>query len=167
MCLQAVRAFFTYGFVPWVVRRLDGDDGGDEIPEVLSNGTFHWCTEVNSHDERFSKQQRNAGLVAYRVQITASLPVSDSDVEIFVHTQPALDVSVNSMLYATVPSPLSHVLIDYKNLRQAQIRRSHADAWNTTAKLICAFKPTVRVQVWGCFCFYLIIFPFYFYLADP
>jgi hypothetical protein len=51
------------------------------------------------------------------------------------------------MLYATVPSPLSHVLIDYKNLRQAQIRRAHADAWNTTAKLICSFKPTVRVQV--------------------
>jgi hypothetical protein len=50
------------------------------------------------------------------------------------------------MLYATVPSPMSHVLIDYKNMRQAQIRRSHADAWNTTAKLICKFKPTVRVQ---------------------
>jgi len=67
-------------------------------------------------------------------------------VRIFVHTQPSLDVSANSMLYASVPSPLSHVLVDYKNLRQAQIRRSHADAWNTTAKLVCTFKPAVRVQ---------------------
>ena len=142
-CRQAVRAFFTYGFVPWVVRRLDD---GDDIPEVLCNGTFHWYTEIPSRDARAVRQQINPGLVAYRVQITAALEVKDDDVKIFVHTPPALDVSVNSMLYATVPSPLSHVLTDYKNLRQAQIRRSHADAWNTTAKLICSFKPTIRVQ---------------------
>ena len=138
-----MRAFFTYGFVPWVIRRLDE---GDEVPEVLSNGTFHWYTEIPSRDSRAVRQQKNAGQVAYRVQITSPLEVKDKDVEIFAHAAPALDVSVNSMLYATVPSPLSHILIDYKNLRQAQIRRSHADAWNTTAKLICSFKPTVRVQ---------------------
>jgi hypothetical protein len=157
-CVQAVRAFFTYGFVPWVVRRLDKDEGGDEIPEVLCNGTFHWFTEVPSRNPSALRQQKNTGLVAYRVQITAPLiEVTDSDVEIFVHTAPALDVSTNSMIYATVPSPLSHILADYKNLRQAQIRRSHADSWNTTAKLICAFKPTVRVQVGDSFvvlCFY-------------
>lgn len=32
-------------------------------------------------------------------------------------------------MYATVVSPIAHLLVDYKNLRQAQIRRSHADAW--------------------------------------
>ncbi len=145
--MQAVRAFFTYGFVPWVVRRLDEDEGGNEIPEVLCNGTFHWYTEVPSRDPTALRQQKNTGLVAYRVQITAPLEVKDNDVDIFVHTAPALDVSSNSMIYATVPSPLSHILADYKNLRQAQIRRSHADSWNTTAKLICAFKSTTRVQV--------------------
>ncbi len=31
-------------------------------------------------------------------------------------------------------------------MRQAQIRRSHADTWNTTAKLVCSFTPSVRVQ---------------------
>ena len=133
--------------MPWVVRRLEDEDGGDEVPEVLCNGTFHWYTEIPSRDSRAVRQQKNAGQVAYRVQITSPLEVKDKDVEIFVHSAPALDVSVNSMLYATVPSPLSHILIDYKNLRQAQIRRSHADAWNTTAKLICSFKPTIRVQV--------------------
>lgn len=139
-----MRAFFTYGFVPWVVRRLDE---GDEVPEVLCNGTFHWYTEIPSRDPQSVRQQKNAGHVAYRVQITSPLEYKDKDVAIFVHAAPALDVSVNSMLYATVPSPLSHVLTDYKNLRQAQIRRSHADAWNTTAKLICSFRPTIRVQV--------------------
>lgn len=145
-CRQAVRAMFTYGFVPWTVRRLES---GDRIPEILCNGTFHWFTEVPPRDAGAVHQQRLRGNVSYRVQITAPLDVKDGEVEIYPHTPPSLDVSVNSMLYATVPSPLAHVLIDYKNLRQAQIRRSHADAWNTTAKLICSFKPTVRVQV-GC-----------------
>ena len=142
-CRQAVRAIFTYGFVPWRVQRLSS---GDLVPEVLCNGTFHWYTEIPSRDGRAVKQQRDPGLVAYRVQITTPVEIKDADVRIFVNSQPALDVSINSMLYASVPSPLSHVLIDYKNLRQAQIRRSHADAWNTTAKLICTFRPTVRVQ---------------------
>ncbi len=142
-CKQALRAFFTYGFVPWVVRELDD---GEEIPEVLPNGTFHWYTEIPSKSAQAVVQQDNPGLVTYRVKVTAPLDVKDEDVNVFVFVPPALDVSVYSMLYATVPSPMSHILIDYKNMRQAQIRRSHADAWNTTAKLICKFKPTVRVQ---------------------
>ena len=142
-CKQALRAFFTYGFVPWVVRETSD---GEEVPEVLPNGTFHWYTEVPSKSAQAVVQQENPGLVTYRVKVTAPLEVKDEDVNVFVFLPPALDVSIYSMLYATVPSPLSHILIDYKNLRQAQIRRSHADAWNTTAKLICKFKPTVRVQ---------------------
>lgn len=142
-CKQALRAFFTYGFVPWVVRELDD---GEEVPEVMPNGTFHWYTEIPSKSAQAIVQTENPGMVTYRVKITAPLDVKDEDVNVFVFVPPALDVSVYSMLYATVPSPLSHILIDYKNMRQAQIRRSHADAWNTTAKLICKFKPTVRVQ---------------------
>jgi len=70
----------------------------------------------------------------------------EEDAQIYVYAQPALDVSTGSMLHATVPSPLAHVLTDYKNLRQAQIRRSHADAWNTTAKIISQFDPKLRVE---------------------
>ena len=142
-CKQALRAFFTYGFVPWVVRELDD---GEEVPEVLPTGTFHWYTEVPSKSSQAVVQQENPGIVTYRVKVTAPLDFKDEDVNVFVFVPPALDVSIYSMLYASVPSPLSHVLVDYKNMRQAQIRRSHADAWNTTAKLICKFKPTVRVQ---------------------
>ena len=142
-CRQAIRASLVYGFVPWVVRRLDD---GNEVPEVLPNGTFHWYTEIPSKSAQAVVQQENPGLVTYRVKVTSPLDVKDEDVNVHVFVQPSLDVSVYSMLYATVPSPMSHILIDYKNMRQAQIRRSHADAWNTTAKLICKFKPTVRVQ---------------------
>ena len=62
---------------------------------------------------------------------------------VYIHTPPALNISVNSVMNATVVSPISHVLTDYRNLRNAQIRRSYADAWNTTAQLISTFKPSV------------------------
>ena len=145
-CRQAIQACFTYGFVPWYVGRTSK---GDKIPIVLPTGTFHWTTETTPSDNAGTrKHSRDHSLVRYNIQITAATTaVRNEDVNIFTFSSPALDVSVNSMLYATVSSPLSHVLTDYKNLRQAQIRRSHADAWNTTAKLICSFKPNVRIQV--------------------
>jgi hypothetical protein len=65
-------------------------------------------------------------------------------VSIYITSPPALDVSTNSSLYATVPSPLAYILTDYKNLREAQKRRSHADAWNTTARIVSTFKPNLR-----------------------
>jgi hypothetical protein len=84
-------------------------------------------------------------LVVYRITPSAG-GVREEDVSIYISTPPALDISVNSNLYSTVPSPLAYLLTDYKNLREAQRRRSHADAWNTTARLISTFKPTIRVD---------------------
>jgi hypothetical protein len=146
-CRQALRAMIAYGFVPWHVRRIEG---GDEVPEVIPMGTFTWTTEVPSVGSGAPRQERDAGLVTYRVRLSTQMGLKDEDVQVFTIYPPSLDVSVNSILYATVPSPMAHVLTDYKNLRQAQLRRSHADAWNTTAKLICSFKPNVRVQASPC-----------------
>lgn len=142
-CRDAIRALVTYGFVPWVQHRLST---GDVVPMVLPHGTFLWFTEVKDGVEASVKQCAEPGPVGYRVKVCAAMKIEDKDVRISGATCPSLDVSVNSILYATVPSPLSHVLTDYKNLRQAQIRRAHADSWNTTSKLICSFNPTVRVQ---------------------
>ena len=64
---------------------------------------------------------------------------SQAQVEVYEYTQPTNNVTYNSMLYATTPSPMAHVIVDYRILRQAQIRQAHADAWNTEAKLICSF----------------------------
>jgi hypothetical protein len=82
-------------------------------------------------------------MVVYRVKPTTG-SIKEEDINIYIYQQPTLDVSTGSLLHATVPSPLSHVLTDYKNLRQAQIRRSHADAWNCQAKVISEFKPQLR-----------------------
>lgn len=79
----------------------------------------------------------------------------DEEVYIYDFIPAKFDICTNSMLYATVVSPLAHLIVDYKNLRQAQIRRSHADAWNTQSHLITTFKPGLceMCVVWSsCFC---------------
>ena len=162
-CKAAIRAMYTYGFVPWRTRRLGR---GDEIPEVLAAGTFGWHTEVGPEEQqrnpsRYYRPRKRASepspqqlseagdddsrLVVYRVTPTAG-GIREEDVHVYITHPPALDVSVNSNLYATVPSPLSYLLTDYKNLREAQQRRSHADAWNTTARLVSTFRPNLRVE---------------------
>lgn len=67
--------------------------------------------------------------------------IEPEDVFIFEVFPPNMNVSINSSLSATVHSPLSHILVDYKNLRDALIRRAHADAWNTTARVFTACQP--------------------------
>ena len=157
-CKTAIVAMYTYGFVPWRLRRIGR---GDHVPEVLPPGTFTWYTEVGPEEQRGGgsapaqrgKRQRAFGvddddetrLVVYRIKPSTG-GVREEDVSIFITTPPSLDVSCNSSLYATVPSPLASLLTEYKNLREAQKRRSHADAWNTTARLVSTFKPSLRVE---------------------
>jgi hypothetical protein len=176
-CRSAIRAMFTYGFVPWRTRRLAK---GDDIPEVLPPGTFSWHTEVGSDEQgrapgmyrpHAPKRKRrpeqgqlatadddDSRLVVYRITPSAG-GVREEDVAVFITTPPALDVTTNSSLYATVPSPLAYILSDYKNMREAQKRRSHADAWNTTARIVSTFKPNLR-QV--CFPSFVLVFLFLF-----
>lgn len=81
-----------------------------------------------------------------QVRMTSGTGIRDDEIHVYPVYPSTLDICGQSALYATVPSPLAHIIVDYKNLRQAQIRRAHADAWNTTAKLICSFKPSTKVQ---------------------
>jgi hypothetical protein len=147
---ESLRAMVIFGFVPWRLRRLDS---GDKVPEVMPLGTFDWHTELGPtqeqrHQQHYHQRKRKAltgtdddtRLVIYRVVPTVG-DVKEEDVQVYIHTPPALNISANSVMNATVSSPISHVLTDYKNLRNAQIRRSYADAWNTTAQLISTFKP--------------------------
>lgn len=78
--------------------------------------------------------------VQYVVELTHS-SVHPSDVFIFEYEQAHLNIMENSVLHATVPSPLSHLLGDYRALRDAQMRRRHADAWNTTARIFTSCVP--------------------------
>ena len=150
---DALRAMVIFGFVPWRLRRVKS---GDQVPEVMPSGTFEWHTELGPTQENrrtYDRRKRapvrgiddDSRLVTYRVTPTIG-DVKEEDIHVYIHTNPSYNVSNNSILSATVPSPLAHVLTDYKNLRNAQIRRSYADAWNTTAHMITTFRPAVKVQ---------------------
>ena len=151
---SATRAMVIFGFVPWRLRRVQS---GDQVPEVLPCGTFDWHTEMGpsqSRDSRYTgynpKKRKVARgldddtrLVVYRVTPTAG-DIKEEDVNVYIYVDPGHNVQINSIMSATVPSPLAHILTDYKNLRNAQIRRSYADAWNTTAHIISTFRPNVQ-----------------------
>lgn len=57
----------------------------------------------------------------------------EDDVEIYEYLPPTNSITRFSLLYGTVPSPLSHILIDYRNIRTTLIRQAYADAYNTQA----------------------------------
>ena len=150
---DALRAMVIFGFVPWRVRKIRS---GDVVPEVMPSGTFEWHTELGPTQENrrmYDRRKRmpvrgiddDSRLVVYRVTPTAG-DVKEENIHVYIHTNPAYNVSSNSIMSATVASPLAHILTDYKNLRNAQIRRSYADAWNTTAHMITTFRPATKVQ---------------------
>lgn len=143
-CRAALRAMVVCGFVPWKLRKIET---GDMVPEVLPFGSFSWFTEPRSKDKKPLANYHGFDTlsVLYRVSPTGGM-FKEEDIHVYIHTPPPLDVMNNSILYATVQSPLAHLLTDYKALRQGQIRRSHADAWNTSAKIITEFNPKLRVE---------------------
>lgn len=47
----------------------------------------------------------------------------------------------NSILHATVQTPLSHLIEEYRILRETIRRYHYADAWNTTARVIVSSEP--------------------------
>lgn len=76
----------------------------------------------------------------YKIEFTENCGILENEVEIYEYMQPSNSITRMSVLYGTVPSPLAHLLIDYRNMRQAQIRQSYADAYNTHAKFICSYN---------------------------
>ena len=53
-CKTAIVAMYTYGFVPWRLRRIGR---GDHVPEVLPPGTFTWYTEVGPEEQRGGRER--------------------------------------------------------------------------------------------------------------
>lgn len=68
------------------------------------------------------RQDHESKYVQYKIKIKDG-GLTDEEVYIYDYVQAKYDICGNSMMYATVVSPIAHLLVDYKNLRQAQIRR--------------------------------------------
>ena len=125
---NAIRAMHMYGFVPWRIMRLES---GDKVPEVLPPGTFRWTVEVPKTSD---------SMLSYAVKLN---PGAKAEEHVFVTqwSSPNFLVSENSVMYATVSSPMSYVIESYKNMQAALKRQAHADAWNCTARVIVSHEP--------------------------
>lgn len=67
----------------------------------------------------------------YTIHFTENFNIMEDEVEIYEYIQPNRDVTYHSPMYRTVPSPLAHIINDYRNLRRAIIQREYADTWNS------------------------------------
>jgi hypothetical protein len=123
---NAMRQAQGLGFVVWCVRKLAS---GDLIPEVLPLGSFSWVVEPDQSGQRSLR---------YKIQL-----ISIKEVQFVVTewVQPNLNVNEGSILHATVQTPLSHLIEEYRILRETMKRYHHADAWNTTARIAVSSEP--------------------------
>jgi hypothetical protein len=134
-CKAAIKAMFAYGFVPWHFRKIMS---GDLVPEVLPAGTFTWSIiqgNTASHDCDYGDDASKSLLYDVKLSSNANA-LARSDVYIYEVTQPTWNISQGSNVHACYPSPISHIILDYKNLRTAMNNRAHADTWNTQAHII-------------------------------
>lgn len=134
-CREAIRAMFVYGFVPWHFRRIKS---GDLVPEVLSAGTFTWnIIQSGAAGKECDYGDDASKTLLYDVKLTsAGTDITRADIFIFEVTQPTWNVAQGSQIHSCYPSPLSHIISDYKNLRTAMNNRANADEWNTQAHII-------------------------------
>lgn len=132
----SIRAMHAYGFVPWRLKKLNS---GDYVPEVLPPMTFRWTVESPNEENCKTNPDEMDAMLVYAVKL---VPGTKSEENVFVEAwaHPS-NVSSHSMLYATVPSPMSGIIESYKNLISAQKRHAHADAWNCTARIIVTNEP--------------------------
>ena len=122
---SAIRMQHGLGFVVWTVRTLKT---GEKIPEVLPLGTFTWAVEP---------EKTNRSSLRYRIQLN----IEAVPFHVTEWAQPNLNVNEGSILHSTVQTPLSHLIEEYKILRETMKRHHHADAWNTTARIVVSNDP--------------------------
>jgi hypothetical protein len=123
---NAMRQAQGLGFVVWCVRRLPS---GDSVPEVLPLGSFTWVVEPDPTGRHSLR---------YKVHLVG---IKEVDFVLTEWIQPNLNVNENSILHATVQTPLAHLIEEYRILRETMKRYHHADAWNTTARIMVSSDP--------------------------
>jgi hypothetical protein len=121
---NAIRQAHGLGFVVWCVRKLPS---GDKVPEVLPLGTFSWTVEPDPTGEKSLR---------YKIQLSTI-----KEVKFFVTEWSQPSLNERSLFSATVSTPLSHLLEEYRILRETIKRYHSADAWNTTARIVVSSEP--------------------------
>ena len=105
----SIRAMHMYGFVPWRLKKIKS---GDNVPEVLPPGTFRWTVEVPKDSDE---------MLTYTVKLNPGQK-EEKNIRIKEWMPPNYLVNEQSIMYATVPSPMAYVIESYKHM-QAAIKR--------------------------------------------
>ena len=92
-------------------------------------GSFSWVVEPDLSGHRS---------LLYRIHL---ISINEGPFVITEWMQPNLNVNESSILHAPVQTPLSHLIEEYRILRETMKRYHHADAWNTTARIVVSSEP--------------------------
>jgi hypothetical protein len=141
---------YTWQIVPNPIQSTSREGGSSSDGKTSGNVKKRETPYDRQH--RVMRRQRNplsvndTTVLSYKMQINSNIPLMECDVEIYEYIQPQNNISMSAVLEATVPSPLSHVIVDYRILRESQQSHAFADSWNTRAKLLCTHVPQVDHQ---------------------
>jgi hypothetical protein len=156
------------GFVPWTVDTLSS---GEKVPKVLPIGAFSWTVipvdrkskkrkGVNGEPTtQVPKNDINSGniyinqpsFLQYNVECLAGIGVEMNEIMVSTVTMPTMllgSQSRSSMSHSQrfdaanmMFSPLVSITDSYMRLERAQNRKSYADDWNTTARIVTSNNP--------------------------
>lgn len=141
---DAIFAMLIYGFVPWRCQTVNSQT---TVPIVLPPGTFTWDVIVNDMKKETTSRYNASSAVLpliYNVkpinQRTSKSPdIPTTHIHVVFH--PNNNIMEKSLFYNTPVTPIAHLIGEYKALTEARIRRSHADGWNTRARIITTSNP--------------------------
>lgn len=145
------------GFIPWTISTLPN---GDRVPVVLPIGSFSWEVKPVSTNERTASKRSKTGVTGnvytkppfflkYCVRCVSAVGIDAADIIVSELLPPHVipdqrnekyDPQCVSNLYRHA-SPLAAVVFAYARLERATSRRSHADEWNTTARIVTTNTP--------------------------
>jgi hypothetical protein len=169
--ISIARQVFRYnllcGFIPWTIITLKT---GEKVPKIMPIGSYSWevrCVDrpkkrqrvpANEHQDAHKTQQNEENtyveepvFLKYHVLSILPIGIEPEDIIVSTITEPSMSpagrgptqVSSSTRFEAAnaLFSPLVSVAYSYIRLERALHRRSYADDWNTTARVVTSNNP--------------------------
>lgn len=139
------------GYAENIAKHNDEGSGGEDARGSKRQRSCDSTSHTPAYfRQRAALNRQNAPLddedskiLRYSINFTENCNVMEDDVEIYEFISPTNSITRGSLLYGTVPTPLSHILIDYRNIRTTQIRQAYADSYNTQVCILMPARPCV------------------------
>jgi hypothetical protein len=164
---QMFRYNMLCGFVPWTIIKLNN---GQRVPKILPIGTFSWevqtvdqtnKTKARTDTHYNGSTQKSANIytekqtfLQYVVESITPIGLEHSNIIVTTITEPSISMTdkqhnAPNKLFGSLRfeaanllfSPLVSVAYSYMRLERGLHRRSYADDWNTTARIVTSNNP--------------------------